>query len=75
MLSVLSEPPTHSCISNKSMEQQKDNFLLLERDIVDLLIVCSDESSQSPSSIVELGSNSVQVFLQFRSAFVLSAAL
>lgn len=29
------------------MEQQKDNFLLLERDVVDLLIVCSDESNQN----------------------------
>lgn len=29
------------------MEQQKDSFLLLELDIMELLIVCSDKSNQS----------------------------
>lgn len=29
------------------MEEQKDNFILLEQDSMDLLMVCSDESNQS----------------------------
>lgn len=29
------------------MEEQKDNFILLEQDSMDLLIVWSDESNQS----------------------------